>query len=284
MNWESSMGTVFPQEKISFDRPAELPGLEIIRGENTTQCERFFLQSYMVNTNLDNGDPRTFGRARYRGKLNTATNRDTVLCEPGEILDVKYVSCPVNFRVLFIPTEALEKTARELGIQGPPPHLKLHVLGEPTFYQAFKKLHQSLETPCSILERQSRWTYCVGLLLKTAAEKAPPRSPKGLEKTSVRRAVEFLQEQYMADISLESLAKAARLSPFHFLREFARETGLPPHAYQIQLRLAKVRQLLRLGISPSQAAMEAGFFDQSHMIRHFKKSMGLTPAQYAAPR
>jgi AraC-like DNA-binding protein len=53
---------------------------------------------------------------------------------------------------------------------------------------------------------------------------------------------------------------------------------MPPHAFQTQLRVARARKLLREGASPASAALEVGFTDQSHLNRHFKRVLGITPA------
>jgi AraC-like DNA-binding protein len=58
--------------------------------------------------------------------------------------------------------------------------------------------------------------------------------------------------------------------------------GVPPHAYQIQLRIARARHLLALGMPPSAVAAEVGFHDQSHFIRHFKRVLHVTPGEFAA--
>jgi AraC-like DNA-binding protein len=62
---------------------------------------------------------------------------------------------------------------------------------------------------------------------------------------------------------------------------FAAAYGLSPHAYQNQLRIAQVRRRLKAGLPLS--AIETGFFDQSHIIRHFRDSLGVTPGEYAVP-
>jgi AraC-like DNA-binding protein len=271
-------------ERISYARPAELPGVEIIRADHTTQCLRIFHQNYMVNTNLIHGDPDKYGKTLYRGKILTTYDGQTLLGEPGEVQNVKYISSPVAFRALFITPETLEKKSKEMGISGTQPHFQLSLTDNPLLFEAFKHLHRSLESKCASLERQCRWTYCLRVLFEIATEKAPASLPKGLARQAIKRAVELLHENVSEDISLENLAAAARLSPFHFLREFTRVTGLPPHAYQIQLRLGRARQLLRMGMSPSQAATDSGFADQSHLIRHFKRNLGVTPAQYAGLR
>ena len=80
--------------------------------------------------------------------------------------------------------------------------------------------------------------------------------------------------------SLESLAAAARLSPYHFLRVFKLQTGLPPHQYHLNVRLERGRQLLRQGCGIAEAAARTGFADQSHFTRGFRRFFGVTPGRY----
>jgi AraC-like DNA-binding protein len=61
---------------------------------------------------------------------------------------------------------------------------------------------------------------------------------------------------------------------------FTRHMGLPPHAYRKQQRIHKAKQLLRNRMPISRVAVEAGFADQSHLTRHFKQIVGVTPGQY----
>ena len=76
------------------------------------------------------------------------------------------------------------------------------------------------------------------------------------------------------------MATYVGLSPWHFLREFKKYTGLPPHSWLVQVRLQKARQLLKQGQSIAMTAQNSGFSDQSHFNRHFKKAVGVTPSQY----
>lgn len=82
------------------------------------------------------------------------------------------------------------------------------------------------------------------------------------------------------NISLDELAALSSLSPWHFLRTFRDETGLPPHAYLTQVRIREAERLLRAGYSPSLAAAETGFADQSHLTRWFRRIVGTTPAAF----
>jgi AraC-like DNA-binding protein len=71
-----------------------------------------------------------------------------------------------------------------------------------------------------------------------------------------------------------------QLSPFHMIRVFSRTMGISPYAYLDQLRVLRGQALLSKGWSISHAAYAAGFSDQSHFTRHFKRVLGLTPGLY----
>jgi AraC-like DNA-binding protein len=101
-----------------------------------------------------------------------------------------------------------------------------------------------------------------------------------------RRAValvrSYLKEHFAKEIPLAELSAVAGLSPFHLLRVFREQAGLPPHEYQLQLRVAHARKLMRGGETITDAALETGFCDQSHLSRSFKRITGMTPGQYLA--
>ncbi len=65
------------------------------------------------------------------------------------------------------------------------------------------------------------------------------------------------------------------------LRVFCKQVGLPPHAYLVQTRVARAKVLLSMRLPIAQVAADTGFTDQSHLNRHFKRIVGVTPRQYA---
>ncbi|UAN65532.1 AraC family transcriptional regulator [Serratia sp. JSRIV006] len=99
-------------------------------------------------------------------------------------------------------------------------------------------------------------------------------------QSQIARIKAFLDDFPEVNISLLELAEKAGLSPYYLLRQFQQVTGLPPHAYQIQARLRKGRQLLKAGNGVLETALACGFHDQSHFHRHFRKSIGVTPGDY----
>ncbi|HYQ17639.1 MAG TPA: AraC family transcriptional regulator [Polyangiaceae bacterium] len=94
-----------------------------------------------------------------------------------------------------------------------------------------------------------------------------------------------LRELLLADEEqtrdLEQLAQGLGFSRFQLLRAFKRAYGLPPHTYVLCARIAQAQRLLRLGQRPAYVAAELGFADQSHLTRHFKRLLRVTPSEYA---
>ncbi len=95
-----------------------------------------------------------------------------------------------------------------------------------------------------------------------------------------QRARDYLHAHIDQDIGLNEVAQACGVDRFRLTRAFKAAFGLAPHAYLIQLRLARARRLLARGDTPSEVAMALGFADQSHLGRWFRRAYRLTPADY----
>ena len=95
---------------------------------------------------------------------------------------------------------------------------------------------------------------------------------------------ELLTLQTSEPQKLYQLAAMQGLSRFQLLRSFKRKYGLSPREYHVRLRIGLAQRALREGQPAAQVAAEYGFVDQSHMTRHFKRLLGVTPMQYASGR
>ena len=95
-----------------------------------------------------------------------------------------------------------------------------------------------------------------------------------------QRARDYLHSHLHQDISLDDLANVAGVDRFRLTRAFKAAFGLAPHAYLIQLRLARARRLLAHGELPVTVAAALGFADQSHLGRWFQRAYRMTPADY----
>jgi AraC-like DNA-binding protein len=98
----------------------------------------------------------------------------------------------------------------------------------------------------------------------------------------VAKALQRLNSAPDTSVSLAELAALSGVSRFQLLRGFARQVGITPHAYLVQRRVRLARKLLAYGHTLAQAAVQAGFADQSHMTRAFVRQLGITPGRYRA--
>ncbi len=96
----------------------------------------------------------------------------------------------------------------------------------------------------------------------------------------IRDVIAHIEANYSAAIPLEHLAAIANVGVIRLITSFRREVGIPPHRYQCDVRVREAQAMLRRGVTPAVAALEAGFFDQSHLTRHFKRVCGSTPGKY----
>jgi AraC family transcriptional regulator len=115
---------------------------------------------------------------------------------------------------------------------------------------------------------------------------APRRLERGRDGTlprgRLRAVVEYIEEHLDVGLTLEQMAAVARLSVYHFARQFKQATGLPPHQFVIARRVERAKQLLhgRSNLSLADVAAQIGFSDQSQFCHHFKRQAGVTPRQF----
>jgi AraC family transcriptional regulator len=111
------------------------------------------------------------------------------------------------------------------------------------------------------------------------------RRDGALPRARLRAVVDYVEEHLHASPSLAEMAAVARVSPYHFARQFKAATGLPPHQHVIMRRVERAKQLLQsdTDLSLAEVASQAGFADQSQFSYHFKRLLGVTPGQFRMP-
>lgn len=119
----------------------------------------------------------------------------------------------------------------------------------------------------------------------SASGEVPSRPVGGLPKSTLRRAVEYINDNLDRDLSLSEIAQAAEISPNFLAARFKQSIGIAPHQYVIKRRVAQAeRLLLGGGLSIGEVAAQVGFYDQSHLTRHFKRLTGVTPRYLLSER
>jgi len=103
----------------------------------------------------------------------------------------------------------------------------------------------------------------------------------GLGRRPLRLVLDYIHEHLAEDVSLETLARVAGLSPFHFARLFKKTVGIAPHQYLIRRRVERAKELLLTTESEiAEIAVQVGFCDQSHLTSHFKRTYGIAPGAF----
>ena len=151
----------------------------------------------------------------------------------------------------------------------------------PELYDGLNRLFDTLIDPQ--IERLEKETASVSFIelvqhcLGTAQSARPPRAPR------LTGAASYIRDNCTRSLSLADICAEAELSPSHLIRAFKQAYGLTPHAYQLNCRIELCRSLLRAGRSIADVALTAGFSDQAHFQRTFKKLVAATPGQYQNP-
>ena len=263
---------------IKVWRPSDLTQLELQRGFSVNRpVPRHWHEEYQFCL-VEAGS----GDLTYRGKDFLTPAASLFVVHPGEVHSNRaFDGNGCSFRTIFLRPEVMEVAAAELqgNYEGLPFFPSVMVLDR-DIIRDFSALHRSFEQVSTSLERETRLQNFLVSLITGFAENRLSAPPRGKEQNAVRRACDYLTANCAENISLEKLAGIANLSPFHLNRAFSRQYGMPPHEFQVQLRLSQAKRLMREGMGISHAAYETGFADQSHLTRHLKRVMGFTPGQY----
>jgi AraC-like DNA-binding protein len=142
------------------------------------------------------------------------------------------------------------------------------------------QLHQTLAQPGDALEADSRLAFILERLSLHLRRQAPATVPPPAPGLAARLR-ELLDARTAEGLTLREAAELLHAHPTHLVRAFTHAHGLPPHRYLTGRRIELARRLLLAGQRPAEAATAAGFHDQSHLTRHFKRHLGVSPARYA---
>jgi AraC-like DNA-binding protein len=264
--------------EIKVWRPAGSEAVELYRGVRVTRrVPSHWHEEYQLCL-IQGGAGELF----YRGAHHPNPNGSLFIVHPGEVHSNRAAAAGgCDYRTLNASPELLRQAAGALGGgERSLPFFPCPVLLEAETLRRFLRLHELLEQPASRLERDSVLLDTLTHLVARHAERPPLARRAGRELGAVTRSREYLEAHYAEEVPLARLARLAGLSPYHLNRVFRRAVGLPPHAFQTQLRVVRAGELLRRGWPLAAVAAETGFADQSHLTRRFRTVVGVTPGAY----
>ncbi len=264
-----------------------LPSIELLHsaGQSSHSLPRHFHEE--LELNIKQGDGWQFN---YRGTTHNVPADTLVITQPGEAHQADSTGNSSGkslrqqdyiFRGLRIDLDLLQQVATDVaGRETSMPFFPLPLVQDRDLTDQIVRVHQALSQPISQLEQQSLvLDFLAQLILRCAA--APICIAKlGAERQPVERVRAYIEENYDREISLEELSRVANLSSFHLNRSFSKTFGMPPHAYQIQVRILQAKRLLGKDWSIDRVVSETGFASQSHFGLHFKRLVCITPQQY----
>ena len=265
------------REQTRFWQAQALGDIEMLHAQYVQQRFAPHVHEGYVITIIESGAQRFW----HRGSEHLAPVGSMVLIHPDELhTGAKAHEHGWRYRGFYPQIERITGVLDELELKRDGlPSFEASVLHDPQLARAFSGLHCSAEHDASALEQQTAWREAVLLLVQRHARIGNAREP-GNEPCAVARAKELMDSRLAYPPSLQELAEAVNLSPFHFARVFRQATGLPPHAWLKQRRLSRARALLRNDCLPFNVAFALGFSDQSHLNRQFKQAYGVTPGEY----
>ncbi|PMJ91744.1 AraC family transcriptional regulator [Vibrio sp. 10N.261.55.A7] len=263
----------------SFKRSTFLPWIELRVANQSTAC-------YQPHSH----DEFSFGliqqgRATYqnRGTSHHIGAGDLVTVNPADVHSCNPEKGTWSYNMLFVDTQQMGAFQRE-------------VLG----YASSKNTGLDYTPFRHDLERNDGLRTKFQLLFHTLLEESNPlkaqthlyefiessvgKDPHSLKRAplspSLHRVREKLLDGFGETLQLESLAEEVGLSRYQLLRAFKNHYGLPPHAYQMDEKIKRSKQMLKSGQEISEVAYQLGFSDQAHFQRHFKKKLAVTPKFY----
>jgi AraC-like DNA-binding protein len=183
-----------------------------------------------------------------------------------------------RFTVLYPSSALMRRFAAELGgVRAGAPFFPAPVIADDELTARLAGLPEVLHGS-RLARDEFVLSVLIDLLARHGAIHGAGRRPARSRSVDVVRT--YLHDNDASDVSLTELAALAGLSSYHLSRMFREQIGLPPHAYQLQMRIARAKRLLLRGLPVSRVAQETGFFDLSHFTRHFKRVVGVPPGAY----
>lgn len=261
------------QEQIHVWRLDELPGLELRSGVAVTApYPRHWHEEYQFCLIQAGG-----GELFYRGVHHETPSTSLFIVHPGEV-HANQTETGCSFRSIYVTPQFVSRALTGVSRwEQSLPFFPNPMIFDRDIITLYQRVHVSSGTA---LEQESALLEMLTRLVTRYAQAKYPSQAAGREHKAVVKIRDYIFEGHARNISLKELSQLVDLSAFHLTRVFAKQIGMPPHAFQTQVRIARAKELLKKGMSLSSVAVSTGFADQSHFNRHFKRLMKITPGAY----
>lgn len=198
--------------------------------------------------------------------------RDNHFCEPinGEILD---------YRAINIKPEIMSKAVKEITGRDYMPYFTVNVVRQSDITHSLRDFYNAVVRRAPRLEREETLFFLLEQILE---ECTAPFGEIGISEPDqqIKALCIYMENHYAENITLDEMLTMTSFGKSYLLRSFTKQVGVSPYRYLQTVRLDRAKKLLEQNVAPIDAAVMAGFSDQSHFTNFFKEFIGLTPKQY----
>jgi AraC-like DNA-binding protein len=256
------------------DQPA--PGIErLVAHFDGHAYEPHRHETYAIGVTLSGAQ-----EFRYRGADRVSSTGQVMVLHPDEQHD-GHAASPDGFsyRMIYVdPTSIRQALDPEFESAGDLPFVAEAVSRDATLAALVNEAFADFPT---VFDPLAADALLAGLADALARRGHKPRRKSALPRHAVDRARDLLDAEFARPIESVDLERATGLDRFSLARAFRAAFGTAPHRYLVARRIAAARRLIAGGEALAEAADACGFADQSHLNRHFKACMGVTPGRYA---
>jgi len=222
----------------------------------------------------------TAGALRFRcgRQLLTAPAGTLCIINPGEVQTGEAVSVEGwSYWTAYLPAKSFQPLLEEMPTARDLPFFSTRVTDDITARTAAENFFRAV-TATSLPLAQSELSISFLTLLLERFHKNPSVSNCGFgEVPLIAVAKEYMAAHFSRSIGLAEVAAVAGVTSFHLTRLFKANTGLAMHAWLVQYRIERAREMLLRGVPPASVAADCGFSDQAHMARWLRRITGMTP-------
>ncbi len=276
------MKTTTPDSKPVFWRDTRLPHVELRKvGDGRKVCYAPHSHTQWSMGAITGGQS-TF---QYRNDHFRVRAGDLVLMNPEWVHACNPIdNQPWAYLMLYVDTGWLTDLRYQAGLL-PEPHwrdIATPTVCDPVWYERYCRMADCLlDGQRDLLDKQTEVVEFLSDLMHELAHQPEVREPKAPQ--ALEALATYLDDHAAEEVSLDTLCEFSGYSAGHLIRAFRQYFGLTPHAYLVNRRVQLGRRELKNGTPIAEAALNAGFADQPHFQRAFKRLMAATPNQYRRP-
>ncbi len=213
----------------------------------------------------------------YRGERRASVSGHVIVLHPDEVHDGEAGS-EQGFRYRMIYVEPSSIRAAMADHRSPLPFVPEGVCQDDDLRLVLQDALSDLEVPLDAMERDDVLARIAAALAGVA--RSAPRHPVRFDFAAMARLRDCLTEECGSAVDSARLERESGYDRYAIARQFRACFGTSPHRFLVMRRLDRARRALRAGESLADAALSAGFADQSHMSRHFKAAYGVSPGRW----